>query len=170
MPWGSPSVSTCSKQSGCPHLRWQIWTTTRFFERFLTVFDCSNKTLIINCFLLLPDAGLHFTNDRPVRLWCFLRIYYTFLHKGMSGCHTRLFSLVVVCCVLCFCFLLLTFSPEWAKYNGGGSSWSLWLLHTWKGEPTWYTSVKSSKHPSQLSKNVNFCVFSSFPWCLKCHG
>lgn len=39
-----------------------------FFERFLTVFDCFNKSLIINCFLLLPDAGLHFTNDRPVRL------------------------------------------------------------------------------------------------------
>lgn len=82
------------------------------------------------------SAGLHLTTVGPFCLRCFLRIYYTLLYKGTS----RLFSLKVIqmsTVSVSVCRAYVThclFSTEWGKYNGGGSGWSLWLLHTRKGE------------------------------------
>lgn len=123
MPWESPSVSTCSKQSDSPHLRWlntlinYYNVESAFFLKGLNYVSLSVR-LMLCC---LCPAGLHLTTDGPLCLRRFLRIYYTLLNKCMSR-RQDVFFFICYSDVYCLCCCVSRLRYPWPFSPQSGES------------------------------------------------
>lgn len=150
--------------------------------------------LIPSWFTLIRLTGdVWFLGSRELTLFslplqaCTLLLSFLFVYDVFFVFVTPLFTkvcpwlvlsdLTTVCVTASVIRALL--STEWGKYNGGSSGWSLWFIHTWKGElvfkfhasDTWCLNTGSPQALTSSRRVTDSCsdalVFLQLPMVLK---